>query len=225
MARTNGFTDLEGASHFWVARTHLANGKLDEALQSAEEAIAVITTTGDLSTTAQIHLFVAQLLHSRGDTKDAVERVDRALELYKKAKDTEGTKRANQVLAEIRPSKTAPAAQAIVQMVAVHHAEGADVAEVVEEQGPDLETIQSVLLETIKNSTGTEEGLDMDTPLMEAGLDSLSALELRNSLAREFGVQLSASLLFDFPTMESMAAHLHEQTQRAAKKKRKALAA
>ncbi len=45
-------------------------------------------------------------------------------------------------------------------------------------------------------------------PLMEAGLDSLGAVELRGTLGAKFGVELPATLTFDFPTTSALAAHL-----------------
>ena len=47
-----------------------------------------------------------------------------------------------------------------------------------------------------------------DQPLMEAGLDSLGAVELRNSLATRFATDLPATLIFDFPTVSALAQHL-----------------
>ena len=47
---------------------------------------------------------------------------------------------------------------------------------------------------------------------MEAGLDSLGAVELRNQLATEFASQnLPATLTFDYPTISALARYLASQ--------------
>jgi len=45
-------------------------------------------------------------------------------------------------------------------------------------------------------------------PLMEAGLDSLGAVELRNALTTKFGIELPATVTLDFPTINALAEHM-----------------
>ena len=47
-----------------------------------------------------------------------------------------------------------------------------------------------------------------DQPLMEAGLDSIGAVELRNSVSAKFGVELPATVTFDQPTVQNLAQFL-----------------
>ena len=47
-------------------------------------------------------------------------------------------------------------------------------------------------------------------PLMDAGLDSLGAVELRNTLATRFAMDLPATLTFDYPTVRALSQYLVE---------------
>lgn len=52
--------------------------------------------------------------------------------------------------------------------------------------------------------------IDGDKPLAAMGLDSLLAVELRNALNRGLGLtkRLSATLLFDYPSINALTEHL-----------------
>ena len=52
-------------------------------------------------------------------------------------------------------------------------------------------------------------------PLSEAGLDSLLAVELRNVLGKSLGMSLSATLLFDHPSIEALSEFLWSEMQGA----------
>ena len=55
-----------------------------------------------------------------------------------------------------------------------------------------------------------------DQPLMEAGLDSLGAVELRNALGARFGIEMPATLTFDHPSITALAAYVSASLPKAA---------
>ena len=74
----------------------------------------------------------------------------------------------------------------------------------------ELGTVLSILSSTI----GGE--VDADAPLMEAGLDSLGAVELKNRLQEEAGdEQLPSTLVFDHPTARQLTDVFVKQAARA----------
>ena len=59
------------------------------------------------------------------------------------------------------------------------------------------------------------ESLGDMQPLMAGGLDSLGAVELRNSLQNQLGLELPSTLVFDYPTVTALVDFLCPQLQRA----------
>jgi len=54
------------------------------------------------------------------------------------------------------------------------------------------------------------EELDHRRPISSYGLDSISAVTISVQLEEELGIELDTAVLFDRPTLESLADHLTE---------------
>ncbi|HEV7456874.1 MAG TPA: type I polyketide synthase [Roseococcus sp.] len=62
---------------------------------------------------------------------------------------------------------------------------------------------------------GPEEAIPSDRPLLELGLDSLMAVELRGAIAASLARPLPATLVFDHPTLAALLAHLLPEAEEA----------
>ncbi|ORW91764.1 hypothetical protein AWC27_09660 [Mycobacterium szulgai] len=73
----------------------------------------------------------------------------------------------------------------------------------------------ATLLALVTTTTATvlahpdASALDPDQPFKDLGIDSLSALELRNTMAQHAGLTLPATLIFDHPTPTALTHYLH----------------
>lgn len=86
-----------------------------------------------------------------------------------------------------------------------------EVKEVKAFKGPSLEDLNGKITDVAQSLTGSDE-VHGDTPLMDAGLDSLGSVEFQNLLSREFKgvVQLPSTLMFDYPTSKEIASFIHD---------------
>mmetsp|Transcript_1352 Transcript_1352/g.4601 ORF Transcript_1352/g.4601 Transcript_1352/m.4601 type:complete len:812 (+) Transcript_1352:56-2491(+) len=85
--------------------------------------------------------------------------------------------------------------------------------------GIDEAMVKGKVLEIATRITGAEDGeIEADTPLMEAGLTSNSAILLRDELSQELpGINLPVTLVFDYPSISAMAELIVESSQKAVK--------
>merc|ERR1712232_1420366 len=79
--------------------------------------------------------------------------------------------------------------------------------------GPSPDAIVDNIKGAALDLIGSDE-LEADTPLMDAGLDSLAAVEFGGILQKQFqGVQMPGTLMFDFPNVKSISEFVHTEMQ------------
>ena len=73
--------------------------------------------------------------------------------------------------------------------------------------------VHNFVRERAHRARGIDPGRPIDprTPLGDLGLDSLLAVELRNTLGTALGTSLPATLLFDYPTIAALTDHLFRE--------------
>lgn len=73
------------------------------------------------------------------------------------------------------------------------------------------QSIASIVHSTVTSVLGTD--VNPDEPLMSLGLDSLGAVELRNSLQAQLpaGSELPQTLLFDYPSINAVTGYIVSQ--------------
>jgi acyl carrier protein len=71
---------------------------------------------------------------------------------------------------------------------------------------PSVDAVSAQVSAVVHSVLGVSVG--GDETLMAAGLDSLASVELRNSLAEAFGLNLPATLAFDYPSISAIAGYI-----------------
>mmetsp|Transcript_145932 Transcript_145932/g.254609 ORF Transcript_145932/g.254609 Transcript_145932/m.254609 type:complete len:486 (+) Transcript_145932:84-1541(+) len=79
-------------------------------------------------------------------------------------------------------------------------------------KGMDTEVIVKKIQSIAKAIVGDEDEIESDTPLMQAGLTSNTAVILRDELAKDIpGISLPPTLLFDYPSIGAIADFIAEK--------------
>jgi len=215
IAQQRGYKSLEGAGHYWVAKMFFLDGKHDEALRSAEQALTIFKTINEAPSIAQTQVFLGQVYHKIGKIDSAVEMIKQGISFFKKNGDQDGLESAKQLLGKIQGAKEVAPVAAAVSTVASAETTKVDKPDVVL-QKPDMDMIEVKIKNAVGNAIGGADSdeIEVDVPLLEMGLDSLSSLELRNTLQKDFGLKLNAQLVFDYPTVQGLSEHIYGALER-----------
>ncbi|CDI82131.1 type I fatty acid synthase, putative, partial [Eimeria acervulina] len=71
--------------------------------------------------------------------------------------------------------------------------------------------IQQVVMQAAKSVLNVASGVTLEAPLQELGIDSLGAIEFRDAIQAALNVRLSATVLFDHPTVDALTKFLLQE--------------
>lgn len=195
-------------SLFWQAHV-VSMQNHGDALSLLNQADEISKQTGDQQVQAHSMLLAAQIHLADGNKERAEALIRPALELMKEVGDEGGLDLAQQVLVKATGVKVGPSPGDVAQ--AEEATEAAPQSAVTDAPKKlDRQAVRAQLMDIAVNALASEDEVHDDTPLMDSGMDSLTAVSFRNGLQQNLGVKLPSSLMFDYPTMKEVAGRIVE---------------
>lgn len=206
-------------------------GRFEAALGCLDEAVLRLRELDDYQLEANALMLAADNLQFLQRPQEAIEALEESMALYQHCHDPDGAERAQIMLQRLQkplprpeapvppgaPGAPAPMFGAVPagwmqEDEAAAKVEAAPKAAGPISAGPALnvssvtpEMIMAKVKEVASAVTGDEE-LEIETPLMEAGMTSAGAVQLRDVLGKALpGVNLPFTLAFDYPTLAEMS--------------------
>jgi len=192
---------LAASAHMAVAQVHIVASRADAGVKAAEEAEKLWRSIGSTSGAAFAMLLTGEGQFVKGQAEAAKEKVNSALEIFQAAGEAEGEAKAKALLGKFEVGIP----QALVAAPAAESA-AAPAAPV----GISFNSAKALAKNVAIEAIGSDEDIDMDSPLMDMGLDSLAAIAFREAMIQSSGLNLPTSLVFDYPSLTAIADHLVE---------------
>jgi len=216
---------LVAASRLARARLLSMTGRLHDAQRSAEEAVRWFRKAEDPLGEVKTLVLQGETALALNQKAEAKEFAESANELAMAMRDTQTQAEVADLLERIEKKMAPPKAVIQVQqimstadsdapVVAAAADAGASMAKA-KPKGLDAIMVQKKVMEITANLMAGDDDLENDSPFMEAGMDSLSSVQLMSELGKEFQMAMSPSLVFDFPTVRALTDHLVEESQSA----------
>jgi len=74
----------------------------------------------------------------------------------------------------------------------------------------DFDRLMEFVLDQVADVLGDDADIDTDQGFFELGMDSVMSVSLKTRMEHSFGIELPATLAFDFPTPRTLADHLRQ---------------
>ena len=217
-SRDSAGLDYKSSAKYWQAEALVAVGRHMEALTAARDAESffkqmVVKDSGGLFRSV---LLQGRLERALGKLEEAKQTVERAVQLGTQAGNKSWQRMAEEELINISRPPVMEDDELEVPSGPRAGAGAGGIARGALSAGLDPSMVRGKLLQHVQSVLTEDGAVDGDTPLMDMGLDSLSAMDLQNLIASSFPFSGSSNtILFDFPTIRELTANLVELSKEA----------
>mmetsp|Transcript_32139 Transcript_32139/g.73547 ORF Transcript_32139/g.73547 Transcript_32139/m.73547 type:complete len:839 (+) Transcript_32139:69-2585(+) len=228
-----------------LALAHYYMGKQEDCLTQANEAVNIYRETGDERGEAIALLMCGGAFLALKEHDQAQRDASLALSIFEAYGDDKGKSEASEILSAVKEVLAAkqvqfqqlqmPQGQGMpmpmqpqgMPMAAPGGGAGGadagaavtlakrDGAGMVVAAGIKVEDVLTTISGLVKSIIGDEDEIEVDTPLMQAGLTSNTAVLLRDELSKDLqGISLPPTLTFDYPSIQAIAEFVMEKANR-----------
>mmetsp|Transcript_39573 Transcript_39573/g.93194 ORF Transcript_39573/g.93194 Transcript_39573/m.93194 type:complete len:867 (-) Transcript_39573:182-2782(-) len=219
LATKSGSVLVRCTAMLWRGQALLVSQRHLEATQVAEDAETLATTCGDKGCQCKAMLLAACVAKATDNTSKMKTCAEAASQLAREAEEPQLLQQAQTLLASCAPAQgggaqaEAAADPGLPQLESSKEVEGSSSAAAPPApKGLDLVNVTKKVQEIVLELLAGEEDLTVDTPLMEAGIDSLSSVTFVTDLSKAFNQQVPPAAVFDYPSISAMASFIVEES-------------
>jgi len=205
-----------GQALLFRGRAMLRLGRRTEAWRSGVDSANRCQEAGDGPGLCRAYILCGEIRIENGDLSGAQEILAQAQDIAQQCNEDELSRQAEALLDRTKikaPVAAQPieddSAGVVKEEVVVQAA--SSVAAAPAKQGLDPVVVRKTVMKLVADAIADDGELEVDSPFMEAGMDSLSSVSLTSMLAKEFGMAMSPSLVFDFPNVRALEEHLIQE--------------
>eukprot|EP00913_Durusdinium_trenchii_P003339 g3091.t1 len=207
-----------GQALLFRGRAMLRLGRRTEAWRSGADSANRCQEAGDGPGMCRAYLLCGEIQIENNELNNAREILEQAQDIAQRCNEEELNKQAEALLERTKVKAPVAAQQLEDQPQVVQESEkaaapvAASAAAPAQPKGLDPVVVRKTVMKLVADAIADDGELEVDSPFMEAGMDSLSSVSLTSMLAKDFGFAMSPSLVFDFPNVRALEEHLIQES-------------
>jgi len=211
----SGNQSLRAGALFWHAYILLLQDRPDSAIRSAGDSVAAYAEIEDKASQVHSQLLISNARAMLGEREQAKFLAEQALELARSCGDDAAINAAESAVGAYSDGGERIAPRKVEQAIE----EAPTAVETSSAAAPVVEAASAYTEENVKNEltamitdlVGSDDPVEVDTPLMGYGIDSLSGIQLAAQISKAFSMTTTPTLVFEYPNIATMIEYVLQE--------------